>query len=139
MRLVLDASMTLAWLFERDTPQESNLADRVLGALQDDEAHVPWLWHTEVVNALLVAERRGLLTEAHAIEYLSRLSALPIITDDVSPSARRDAMMGLAREHGLTAYDATYLELALRLGAVVATFDRRLAEAVDRAGGSVLR
>jgi predicted nucleic acid-binding protein len=88
---------------------------------------------------LLVAERGGLITEARGIDYLSRLSQLPIATDDVQPSARRDAVMGLARDHGLTADDATYLELALRSDASLATFDRRLVEAMDRVGGVVYR
>lgn len=53
------------------------------------------------------------------------------------PVMRCDLVLALAREHGLTAYDATYLELALRVGAVLATFDGKLADAMRRAGGTV--
>ncbi len=137
MRLVLDASMALAWLFERQSPDDVKLAEHALVALPNAEVRVPALWHTEVANALLVAERRQVVSEARVFDYLSKLSALPIDTDDLPPVGRRDAVMALAREHGLTAYDATYLELALRLNAVLATFDRKLVSAMYAAGGVV--
>ena len=98
---------------------------------------MPPLWHTEVANALLVSERRKVVTEAQVIDYLARLDHLPIAVNNVVPAARRDPVMALAREHGLTAYDAIYLDLALRLGAVLATFDVPLADAMRRAGGTV--
>jgi len=135
--LVLDASMALAWIFERGKPAEAACADRVLDAAISAQLTVPSLWHTEVANALLVGERRKVITEAQVIDYLTRLDHLPIRMDDASPAVRRDQVLGLAREHGLTAYDATYLELSLRLGAVLATFDVKLAEAMRRAGGAV--
>ena len=137
MKLVIDASMALAWFFERSKASEAALADRVLATLPDYEAIVPVLWHAEVANALLIGERRGVASEAQVIDYTSRLSALPIATDDVLVALRRDFVMALAREHGLTAYDATYLELALRLGASLATFDLELAAAMRQAGGAV--
>jgi predicted nucleic acid-binding protein len=137
MRLVIDASVALAWFFERSTSAEVALADLVLTTLPECEAIVPVLWHAEVANALLVGERRGVASEAQVIDFTNRLSALPIATDDVLVAIRRDFVMALAREHALTAYDATYLELALRLGAPLATFDGKLAEAMRRAGGVV--
>ena len=99
---------------------------------------MPSLWHTEIANALLVGERRKIVTESQVFGYLNRLSALPIATDDETPLRRRDVVMALAREHKLTAYDATYLELALRTNAVLATFDVQLANAMRHAGGVVL-
>ncbi len=137
MKLVVDASMTLAWLFEREHAEEAECANRALLAMADAETSVPPLWHTEVANALLVGERRRVVNEAQVIDYLSRLSRLPIVTDDAAPASRRDLVMALAREHGLTAYDATYLDLALRTDSVLATFDGTLAEAMRRAGGTV--
>lgn len=137
MKLVVDASMALAWLFERDNTEEADCADRALLVLADAETVVPPLWHTEVANALLVGERRHVVTQAQVIDYLNRLTRLPIATDDTAPASRRDLVMALAREHGLTAYDATYLDLALRTDSVLATFDRKLADAMRRAGGTV--
>lgn len=137
MNLVIDASMALAWIFERGKPAEAECADRVLKTIAHVNAIVPSLWHTEVANALLVGERRKVVTEAQVIDYLTRLDHLPIAVNDAPPADRRDQVMALAREHGLTAYDAIYLDLALRLGAVLATFDSKLADAMRRAGGTV--
>ena len=137
MNLILDASMALAWLFERPDPTEAQRADQALQALEDMAATVPSLWHTEVANALLVAERRGVVSEAQVMDYLNRLSHLPIATDDVPQEDRRESVMALARHHRLTAYDATYLDLALRSGAALATFDGQLAGAMRAAGGTI--
>lgn len=135
--IVLDASLALAWLFERKNPKETECAERVLLAMNDTDIVVPPLWHTEIMNALLVGERRQAVTEAQIIDYFNRLSQLPIITDHAVVASRRDAVMALAREHQLTAYDATYLDLALRNNAILATFDTKLAEAMRQAGGVV--
>jgi predicted nucleic acid-binding protein len=107
MKFVLDASMALAWLFEREKANEAECADRALLAMELAEVLVPHLWHIEIANALLVGERRRVVTEAQVIDYLGRLSRLPILTDDTPPASRRDMVMALAREHGLSAYDAT--------------------------------
>lgn len=137
MRLVLDASMALAWVFERENTEEADCAERALLALTDAETSVPALWHTEVANALLVGERHRAIKEAQVINYLSRLQALPITTDTAAPALRREVVMALGREHRLTAYDATYLDLALRTGSMLATFDGKLADAARRAGATV--
>ena len=137
MSLVLDASMTLAWIFERADPQEQALADRMLENMTGQEALVPVLWHTEVANALLVAERRGVVSEAQVIDYLHRLSRLPIVTDDLGVSTRQGFVMALGREHRLSAYDATYLDLALRTGSQLASFDAKLVAAARAAGGAI--
>lgn len=129
--------MALAWFFERNRADEAECANRLLTRLPALTVSVPVLWHTEIANALLVAERRGVASQAQVIDFLSRLAALPIHTDDVAVSSRRDLVMALAREHALTAYDATYLELALRRGAALATFDMKLANAMRAAGGLV--
>lgn len=138
MTVVLDASFALGWLYERADQREAELADRTLCSLDAVDAWVPWLWHTEITNSLLVGERRGLISEATGAAFLGRLVGLPILTDSLLPQARREAVLALAREQGLPAYDAVYLELALRLGGTLATFDTRLAAAMDRCGGVVL-
>ncbi len=137
MTLVLDASMALAWLFQRVVPAQIDCADRALSALTSYEVLVPALWHVETANALLVAERRNVVTQAQVSDFVARLGRLPITTDAAAPGERREVVMGLAREHRLTAYDATYLDLALRNGAVLATFDVALADAMRNAGGVV--
>lgn len=139
MKLVLDASLALSWIFERQKKDEIACAEKVLKIMADDNVMVPVLWHTEVANALLVAERRKIISEAQTINYLSKLSKLPITTDDDPVFERREFMMALAREYDLTAYDATYLELALRENASLATFDGKLAKSMSLAGGKVFK
>ena len=135
MRLVIDASMALAWIFVRAKPEESECANLALTALADTPSLVPSLWHTEIANALLVGERRKIITEAQTIDYLTRLARLPIAVDEALPATRQEQVMALARQYDLSAYDATYLELALRGGAALATFDIKLGGAMRRAGG----
>jgi predicted nucleic acid-binding protein len=135
---VLDASMALSWLLERDTASERSRAVRALDRLESEPAVVPALWSAEVLNALLVAERRKFLMPAQSAEYLEHLTLLPITVDTASPIARRDAVMALGRQLGLSAYDATYLELAMRVGAQLATFDQHLAKAAIGIGIGVL-
>lgn len=137
MNGVLDASMALAWLFTRADPSEAALANRVLNGLPADSWLVPALWHAEVGNALLRGERAGLIPASQSSFFLERVLLAKIETDADSLQSRIAAVLALARAHQLTAYDATYLELALRAGRPLATFDRRLAEAVRKAGGSV--
>jgi predicted nucleic acid-binding protein len=132
--LVLDASGALAWVFERANRGEAERARAVLAKLDGLQPIVPGLWHVEVLNGLVTAQRRRVLSLSKATDFLSRLDRLPIVTDAASIAERKPQVFALAREHGLSAYDATYLELALRLGAALFTFDVRLMRAQVKAG-----
>jgi predicted nucleic acid-binding protein len=81
-----------------------------------------------------VALRRGAVSLSKASEFLLKLGHLPIQTDDMPVSSRSESIFALARQYGLSAYDATYLDLALRTGAAFVTFDRRLGQARNNAG-----
>ncbi len=132
--VVIDASMALAWLFERQQPMDIEQANRLLWACGESRWWVPSLWHLEVANALLVAERRSVLPQVESDCFLARLSSLPMLTDTDLLPERRTRIMALARDHGLSSYDATYLELAQRLGATLASFDRQLNQAASASG-----
>jgi len=134
---VLDASMALAWLFTRADPNEAALANRALNALSLDSWLVPAIWHAELGNALLRGERAGLIPPSQSVFFLERVSLATIETDAGSPRSRIAAVLALARAHQLTAYDASYLELAVRTGRPLATFDRYLAAALRNAGGAI--
>ncbi|HWH82324.1 MAG TPA: type II toxin-antitoxin system VapC family toxin [Burkholderiaceae bacterium] len=123
---VLDASVALAWCFDDEsTPAAWTLLDR----LRDAPAHVPALWALEVGNILLGAERRRRITQARATEFLGILGDLDIRTDPELPGRAFRDVLPLARAHRLTAYDATYLELAMRLGLPLASKDAALRRA----------
>jgi len=137
MGLVLDASSVLAWFVQRPDRREAVLAEEILANVERDEAVVPAMWYVEVANGLLVAERLRHTGSSKAAQFLGELSAMPIIEDRLSPSATQSQVLALARRHGLTAYDAVYMELALRTGKALATFDKQLAKALRKAGGKV--
>ena len=129
--------MTLAWLFPRLDPAEAALADRALDELDREEFVVPAIWYGEVANGILRGERKGLVTPSQSARFLAELDLADIETEPDSPKRRQTVVLALARNYSLTAYDAMYLELALRRDAPLATFDRQLADAAHKAGGRV--
>ena len=134
MKIVLDASVALSWLMRRVDADEAEMSRSAAQGVMGEGALVPSIFFTEVTNGLVVAERAGSLAADLAKRFLADLDALPIETDRGAPDALQRAVFGLARATGLTAYDATYLELALRSGSPLATFDRQLAAAAPAAG-----
>jgi len=132
--LVLDASMALAWRIDRADPKEAALADLTYAEVSRFGAQVPSLWYAEVTNTLLVFERAKRLTEQDSASYLANLALLAIVPDGLPAGLSQTRVLDLGRMHKLTAYDATYLELAMRRAAQLATFDRKLAEAARSAG-----
>ncbi len=133
MAFVVDTSVTMAWCFEDEATDATEV---VLERLQQETAVVPPLWHLEVANVLLVAERRGRIKEAKAGHFLGLLAQLRIEIDQAPTDS--SALLAAGRRHGLTAYDAAYLVLAERLALPLATLDGRLAEACGTAGVPLL-
>ncbi len=123
MPFVVDASMAASWLLPDEKRPE---ASRAYARLADDEALVPYLWWYEIRNLFIIAERRGRIDSEQTRVALSLLSRLPIKFDHESLES---ALLYLAREHRLTAYDAAYLELAARYTLPLATLDHALAVA----------
>ncbi len=135
MSFVLDNSIALAWCFEDEqTAPVMNLLDRVA----ESGATAPQLWPIEALNGLLAAERRGRVDAAARHRLARFLRDLPIRIDDETADRLWNDTARLAEQHGLMAYDAAYLELALRLGVPLATADRALVSAAKKAGGQVL-
>lgn len=130
--LVLDASVAAAWLFNDETEP---LADAALARLGESGAIVPQLWHFEIRNVLIVAERRQRVSAVQSAEFLDALSELPIVTDTTPDLA---VAFELARALNLSFYDALYLELAQRSNGKIATLDSALARAAAAAGLSLL-
>lgn len=131
--LVVDASVSLAWVF---ADEATAATEAVLDQLRSEVAAAPGLWRLEVANVLASAERRGRLTEAQSTRFALLLESLPIELHDSSPPLTD--VLAAARRHGLSAYDATYLLLAVDLGLPLATLDARLAGAAERAGVSLV-
>ena len=132
--LVIDSSIVLTWCFEDEATEAT---DELLEHLQGKAAAVPNLWHVEIANVLALAERRRRITQADTAEFITLLESLTIVIDEETSARALTRVLDLARTERLTAYDATYLELAMRLGIPLATKDRALADAAVRVGVSV--
>jgi len=129
MAFVADASVMAAWFL----PSQANAyTDAALARLAKEPVRVPCLWPFEFANILAVLERRRKLTRIQATGIIERLAPLPLAVDAAAPAAGR--LLELAREHGLSAYDAGYLELALRLNVRLASKDGPLRAAAARMG-----
>ena len=126
MSLVLDSSMTLAWYFEDEQTPGTMAVLREVGV---SGAVVPTLWRWEVVNGLQMAIRRKRITAAYRDRSLRDLRSLAIANDEEAGRQAWTGALNLSDRHGLTVYDAAYLELAMRLDLPVATLDAQLAAA----------
>ena len=131
MAYVLDCSVTMAGVF----PEEVfDATDHPRDVLVNDRAFVPSLWPVEVGSVLHSATRRGRIGVDELPVVCASLDTLPIEIQPVSTSRLWGSTLTLARQHALSAYDATYLELALRMRLPLATPDRALAAAAGTAG-----
>jgi predicted nucleic acid-binding protein len=129
MALVLDSSVCLSWFFP---DERTAFTDAALDVAASEECWVPSLWRLEFSNALLAAERKRRLTRAERLQTLDEASRLSLRVDAQVHDLRQ--ISSLADRHALSAYDAAYLELALRLGVPMITLDKGLATAGNAAG-----
>jgi len=132
---VIDASVALAWCFD-DEATEATRA--LLDRFEEDHAQVPSLWHLELANALALGERKKRITPARTAEFIALVGGLPIVIDEQTPNHALGTVLELARSEQLSAYDASYLELAMRRGVPLATKDGDLVKAARRMGVGLL-
>jgi predicted nucleic acid-binding protein len=128
MAFVVDASVVGSWLLPDEAHPEAIIA---LDRLKEEEAFVPALFWFEIRNLLLANERRERITPTQTLLALNALRGLHLQIDNQADS---DTTLQLARDYRLTAYDAVYLELAVRRQLLLLTFDGHLATAAKRLG-----
>lgn len=131
MQFVLDCSVAISWCL---VDENDDYANALLAMMPDSEAFVPLIWSLEVANTLLVAERRNRMTTEQSELAIALLQSLLIHVDDTTHTHALSSTLTLGRQEGIAAYDAAYLDLALRLELPMATLDARLAEAATRCG-----
>ena len=136
VRFVVDTSVVMAWCFE---DEGNGYAETVLESLESAEAFAPAIWPLEVGNALLAAERKKRFGQAASARFLSLLGALPITGEQEPPERMFKEILSLAHTHGLSTYDASYLDLAMRLDLPLATLDAALANAAKKSGVQMYR
>jgi predicted nucleic acid-binding protein len=136
MNFVLDASIALSWCFPDEITQTTI---GLLESLAVETAFVPAIWSLELGNALLMAERKKRIKYAEIVEFLSLLQNINIQVDDQTDAKAFHETFVLAYSEGLTTYDASYLELAMRKGLPIATKDNQLSKIAKQLGINVIR
>lgn len=131
MQFILDCSISISWCF---VDEQNAYANNILAIMPDCQAYVPEIWSLEVANTLLVAQRRNRITQEQAELAIALLQSLSIYIDRLTHYNALSSILSLGRQENLSAYDAAYLELALRLNLPIATLDHRLTEAAIRCG-----
>jgi predicted nucleic acid-binding protein len=141
VNLVLDASVTMTWLLGDAKAPDQAYASTVLAAMARPEttATVPVTWGLEVANVLARSEARGFTSEAQSEAFLEMLASMAIEPDSATFTNALSTTLQLARRYGLSAYDASYLEVALRAGLPLATLDSELITAAQKVGVRLLR
>ena len=129
IEFVLDCSVAISWCL---VDEDNDYANAVLDIMPNAEAFVPEIWSLEIVNTLLVAERRNRMTVEQSQASINWLQSLLITIDSLTSVQAFGRTLTLAREQNLASYDAAYLELAWRLDLPLATNDKQLIDAALR-------
>jgi len=129
--IVVDASVALAWAF---ADEASEYAEEVLIALNGRAILVPALWAIEITNALLVAQRRKRVAQPEVRRFVELLRELTVVVDSQAVADTVSNILPLGREYQLSAYDAAYLDVAMRHSIPLATLDGNLRKAGRKAG-----
>ncbi|MEO6913361.1 MAG: type II toxin-antitoxin system VapC family toxin [Candidatus Baltobacteraceae bacterium] len=120
--IVIDASVAISWVLGETLSAETTEAQEYVSS---NGAYVPGNFHSEVVHALLRAERRGRIAEADVASSLSDILELGLTVELPDPHV----VAAVARQHRLTAYDAAYLALALQSNLMLCSLDTTLRKA----------
>lgn len=132
---ILDCSTTMAWCFADETNEQ---ADTILNLLKDTKAFVPNIWSLEVINVLRVGERKKRISIDQSNNFISLINTLPIEIDMGVNELPNRKILEISRKYLLSAYDASYLELAIRKGIPFSSFDKILCAAAKKAGIDLL-
>lgn len=130
---ILDNSVSMRWLLESNKAVDQKYAEAVLKSFLDADALVPNLWHLEASNVLLGAEKRSEIDAGEIERFISQLENLPIQVDSLTSHKAFTRTLALSRIYKLSSYDAAYLELAIREGLPIATLDKNLRKAANKA------
>lgn len=129
MSFVVDCSVAARWLL----PDEATpYTEAIFNLLDTQDAVVPALFLSEFGNVFLKLSRQRKLSADQAAGAVQRFAQLGLEVDRQTPDPER--LFSLATQYGLSAYNATYLELALRRGVPLACWDGGLRAAAERAG-----
>lgn len=135
MSVVVDCSVAVAWCF---ADRETAATVELLRAVERAGMVVPAVWPLEVASVVLAGERRGTVDAGQRERFFEVLDALDVEVEPIDSGRVFGETMAHARRHGLTSYDASYLELAMRRGLPLATNDGEIVKAAAVVGVKVL-
>lgn len=121
--IVIDPGIAIRWIVQTNG---SVYAKKVLNYLRDQTSYVPACWHTEVLNGLLNAEYDHLITESNVEGLLFIVDKLNIQTDLYTRERAFNKTISLARANKLNGFQATLLELSMRMQLPLATLNPKL-------------
>jgi predicted nucleic acid-binding protein len=133
IEFVLDCSITMAWFFKDESDSYSS---NILEQLTNSQAWVPTIWSLEVANAFLSAESRKRISAADVAQAIAQIRSLPIKREEINADSA--TLIDIGRRYHLSVYDATYLDLAMRLGLDLASKDSKLVSAARKCGITLL-
>jgi len=131
---VLDCSVTMSWCFEDENTEYSK---QILLLLKKIKAIVPCIWPLDVMNVLKVAENKHRITTLKSNAFVNLLNSLPIEIDPNLNCLLNKSILEITRKHSLSAYDAAYLEIAIRQNIPLISFDKKLCEVAKKEGISI--
>lgn len=131
-RVVVDASFCGAWVLEDEHSPEAEAL--LIEALRPGGPVLcaPTLWTYEMLNLIRSAEKRKRIREEDAAKAVGLISRVPIEFIAIGDAENHQRVFSFARLYELTAYDASYLELAERLQCSLKSGDRKLMDAFAR-------
>lgn len=132
-QFVLDNSIAMRWLLVSAKKKDQSYAEKVLQSMVEAEAVVPHLWHLEAANVLISAEKRGELEPGEVERFIVQLENLPVLVDPLTAQQAFNRILSLSRAYNLSSYDSAYLELAIREGLPLASLDKNLRKAANKA------
>lgn len=129
MSFVADNSVIVGWFVASQGDADT---EALLERAATEDVHVPFIWRAEFAAVLLALSHNRRLPPAKAPVILDAIDRLDLVYDASPPSSR--TLVEIGRRHSLSAYDACYLELAMRLRLPLAARDAPLRKAAARAG-----
>lgn len=129
--IVIDASAALSLVFPDEVETRPAGLSRLL---EQEQTFAPAIWPLEVANAIASAVKKQRISKQDILPILSSFEAMSVQIETANIATVFANVLPLAEKHGLSVYDAAYLDLAIRTGARIATLDRRLATAARAEG-----
>jgi len=126
---VVDNSVVVAWLY---AGQATAYTERLLESSGANTLHTCFIWPAEFANVATVMVKRGILTDALGTQMVQMADTLNLAVDP--QACDLGALYQISRRYGLSAYDASYLELAMRMNLPLATRDVALMNASQSLG-----